>query len=274
MSCTTYSPPGLSRRITKLAQAAVTLFVVAVAAPVFLNASALNGNLSLSSAGSDTVAVNGGVIEFDFMGGVSMGFPPIATSGAIDGTGDSGLFDVTAASNGSFAAPIVGTTVTVHDLNAADEPVGSTTGPDLPLTNFITFAAQSGWSIQLTEILPGDEGAAGCVNPTGTQCTPPGSPFNLIDESGDQVLVGFSFLGTATDGTGDVSTVAGTFSTTFSDTTYQAILADLASGDTIVSSATATIGITPVPEPGSLSMLLLGCGLVASSAIYRRYQRR
>lgn len=246
-----------------------TLLITALAVPAMLSAAALNGNLSLSSHGTETVAVNGTDIDFDFSGTATTGFPPVVTSGTVDGTGDSGLFDVTAASTGSFGvAPVSGSTVTVHDLSSAIEPVGVTTS----LPSFITFSAEPGWNITLTELLPGVDGPC-----TAVSCTPAGSPFNLTNEGGGQVLVGFSFLGTITDGVGDTSAVAGTFSTTFSNTTYQVILADLASGEAIVSSSNATIGVTPItgtPEPASIYMLLLGSGLLMVSAAYRRHQRR
>jgi len=170
--------------------------------------------------------------------------------------------------------PAVGTNVTVHDLDASMEPTGSTTGSGLPLNGFITFSADSAWDITLTEILPGTDGTGGCTS--GNSCTPPGSPFNLDNEAGNQVLVGFSFIGTATDGT-TTSDVAGTFSTTFSDTTLEDILTDLNNGEAIVSSANATIGVTTIPtapEPASIYMLLLGGALIMTSAAYRRRLRR
>jgi hypothetical protein len=249
----------------------VTIFLFTMAVPVFLNASALSGNLGLSSAGATVVAVNGIDIDFDFSGTVSMGFPPIVTSGVVDGTGDSALFDVTSASNGSFAG-IVNSTVTVADLSTVAEPPGTTVS-----VPFITFSAEPGWAITLTEVEPGVDGTAGCTlaPAPGQICSPAGSPFNLQNEAAGQVSVSFSFLGTATDGSGTgTSAVAGTFFTTFSDTNYQTILADLADGDAVVSNAEATIGVTPVPEPSSLTMLLLGTGLLATSVVFRRYQRR
>jgi hypothetical protein len=267
-------------KAAKLVKVTATLFFASMAGPILLSAAALNGNLSLSSHGTQTIAVNGTDIDFDFSGTASTGFPPVVTSGTVDGSGDgtggNGMFDVTGASSGSFA-PIAGTAVTVHDLNSTSEPTGSTTGPGLPLTSFITFTAMPSWNITLTDLLAGTDDHT--CNGTVATCSPVGSPFNLQNEAGGQVSVGFVFLGTATDGSGNLSNVAGTFSTTFSNTTYQTILADLNSGESVVSAANATIGVTPIvttttPEPASIYMLLLGCGLLMVSAAYRRHQRR
>jgi len=265
---------------TNFIKATATLFMAAMAGPVLLSAAALSGNLSLSSHGTETIAVNGTSIDFDFTGTESTGFPPVVTSGTVDGTGDTGLFDVTNASSGSFGGALIGTTTTVHDLSATMEPTGSTIGPGLPLTSFITFTAQPGWNITLTEVNAGTDSTA--CNGTTEFCTPAGSPFNIQNENSatqtsGNVLVGFTFVGTATDGLGNTSAVSGTFSTTFVNTSYQAILADLSTGESIVSSANATIGVTPItttPEPASIYMLLLGSALLMGSAAYRRHQRR
>jgi len=263
-------------RAAQFVKVTSTLFLAAMAAPLMLSASGLEGNLSLSSHGTETIAVNGTDIDFDFSGTASGGFPPIVTSGTVDGTGDSGLFDITAASTDSFA-PLVGTTTTVHDLSASLQPVGTTVGPGLPLTTFITFTAEPGWNITLTELNAGTDDTA--CNGTSEYCTPSGSPFNLQNENSatqtsGNVLVGFSFMGTETDGAGHTSAVSGSFSTTFADTSYQTILGDLEAGESIVSSANATIGVTPIPEPASIYLLLLGSALLMGSAAYRRRRQR
>jgi len=260
---------GQSGRLREFGRVAATLFFAGLVTPAFVFGAGLSGNLSLSSSGVGTIAVNGTAIDFDYSGGSTNTFPPVAT-GVVDGTGDSGLFDITGASTLSFAS--VGGTVTVHDLNSISQPTGTTSGPGLPLTNFITFSARPTWSISLTEILPGTDGAAGCA-PGGTFCTPPGSPFNLQNEAGNQVLVGFAFMGIASDGLGNTSVAFGTISTTFSSTTLQQILTDLNNGQSIVSSANATVGVTTIPEPKSISLLLLGAGLLLVSIIYRRRQQ-
>jgi hypothetical protein len=266
-----------TRAARKFVRVTATLFMAVMAGPIMLSAATLEGNLSLSSHGTETIAVNGTDIDFDFTGTAGGGFPPVVTSGTVDGTGDSGLFDITAASTGTFG-PLSGTTTAVHDLSVSMEPVGSTVGPELPLINFITFTAVPNLNIALTMLNAGTDDNA--CNGTSEFCTPAGSPFNLQNENGatqtsGNVLVGFTFVGTMTDGFGDVSAVSGTFSTTFADTSYQAILADLTAGDSIVSAANATIGVTPItatPEPASIYMFLLGSALLMGSEVYRRHQ--
>jgi len=262
-------------RAAKFVKVTATLFFAGLAGPVLLSAAALNGNLSLSGHGTQTIAVNGTNIDFDFSGTASTGFPPVVTSGTVDGTGDTGLFDISSASTGSFGGALIGTTTTVHDLNSTQQPTGMTTGPGLPLTSFITFTAMPGWNITLTDLLAGTDDHT--CNGSVATCTPTGTPFNLQNEAGGQVVVGFVFLGTATDGLGNLSNVAGTFSTTFSNTTYQQILADLTAGQSVVSAATATIGVTPItttPEPASIYLLLSGSALLMVSTAYRRWSQR
>ena len=189
------------------------------------------------------------------------------------GSDDNALFDITTASTGSFAA-LAGTTATVHDLDNAIEPTGVT----VSLPHFITFAAQPLWDITLTEVLPGVFGTAQCTLAAapGQSCTPPGSPFNLTNESGNQVAVSFSYLGRASDGLGNFTNVSGTFQTTFSNTTYQAILAVLQGGGAVVTGGTGTLGATAaaIPEPGSTSLALIGGALLLISAVSRRKQRQ
>jgi len=252
----------------------VILSTVAVLGPSLANAAPIVGNLSLSQNGTQVFAVNSTKIDFNFTGTVSAGFPPVATSGTVTGNDDNALFDITSASTGSFA-PLIGTSATVHDLDIALEP----TGVVVALPHFITFAAQPLWDITLTEVLPGIFSAAPCSASAavGQTCTPPGSPFNLTNEAGGQVAVSFSYIGRASDGLGNFTNVSGTFQTTFSNTTYQAILAVLQGGGAVVTGGSGTLGATAaatVPEPGSTSLALIGGALLMISALSRRKQRQ
>lgn len=266
-------------RATKFVKVTATLFMAAMAGPLMLSAAGLSGNLSLSSSGSESIAVDGSTIVFDFSGTVTPGFPPTTTD-PLNASG-AGTFDIASPASTDSFAPLGGTTATVKDLTASMQPIGTTIGPGLPLGSFITFTAEPGWNITLTEINAGTDDTA--CNGSSEYCTPAGSPFNIQNENSanqtmGSVSVAFAFEGTASDGMGDTSAVSGTFFTTFADTSYQTILADLNNnGESIVSSANATIGVTTIttaPEPASIYMLLLGSGLLMGSAAYRRRQRR
>src|SRR5437763_962870 len=71
--------PDQSGRVRQAAKYAATVLFAGLITPAFMTAAALSGNLSLSSAGADTIAVNGSVIDFDYSGGVTSSFPPLAT---------------------------------------------------------------------------------------------------------------------------------------------------------------------------------------------------
>ena len=253
----------------------VAPMAILVASPFVGFAAPLTGNLSLSTNGTQVVAVGGTVIDFGYSGPVTPGFPTTTSTPLAVNT--AGIFDIGAASTGSFAA-LTGTTISVKDLSAVLQPTGSLVGPGLPLVNFITFAAQPGWSITLTQVLNGVFGSAGCTSGQGSgdTCTPAGSPFNLINLAGNQVNVSFAFLGTASDGQGNVSSISGTFGTTFSNTTLQAIYQQIQAGNAVVSTASGTIAasFTPVPEPGSASTLILGAALLGLGAIGRSVRSR
>ena len=250
-----------------------TLVLGLLFAPGLVSAATiLNGSLATGS-GSQNIAVNGTNIDFDFTGavGIGAGGAPVVTSGTVDGTGDSGIFGIASGTGNLFS--LLGTTnTTVHDLNTVAEP----TGTMVSLANFITFAAKPTWSITLTEIESGIGNLANCAGGSGT-CTPTGSPFNLQNTSSSTVSASFAFLGTFIDTSGTYASesVTGTFGTTFSGTTVQAILAALSTGQAVASSGSGTLSLQPVPEPGTLGMLGTG-GFLLFGAMFgrRRFARK
>jgi hypothetical protein len=226
---------------------------------------------SVSLGGAQLIGVNGVDIDFGYSGGTTLytGNVPVAT-GTVTGTGDTGVFDVNSG-NGSFSG--LGATVTLANLNIISEPVGSSAD----LTDFVQFSSpNSGWTITLTELEAGTGTNANCAGGTGI-CTPTGSPFNLTNGAGNTVGAQLFFLGTFIDTTdGNSGNVTGTFSTTFSGTTVQSLLAALGAGQSVVSSASGTLAITSVsassvPEPGTAgTMLLAGGGLLLLSRLRRQ----
>jgi len=262
------------------------MFGLFLAIPGFMMGSALTGTLALSGHGTQEVAVGFCTgsstvqcIDFDWTGTAS-GTPQVVVTGVVDGTGSSGVFDITngfSAANGGTS-----TTVNVHDLASNLEPVG---GPGSSnLANFLTFNLDA-WSVILTQIQPGVDGTSQCGSAlaAGSQiCTPPGSAFNeqnscpvgVTSASQCTVTISLSLAGTANDGSGHLSSMVGIFQTTFSGTTFQAINADIANGLDVVTSDSGTFNFVPtsaVPEPATFG--LIGAALFALGVVKSRRVR-
>jgi hypothetical protein len=218
----------------------------------------LDGTVLVNGVGP--VIVSATVIDFT---------PPVNPTG-----NGNGLFDIVAGSSGVFAA-LVGTQASVRDLNAGVVPAGV----NVNYTNFVTFAAQPTWSITLTQLLVGIHSSAQCALPAaaGQVCTPfAGSPFNLVNNTSTSSTVSFTFIGTAVDSTTPsiTSTVQGVFTSQFSNMNYQQILTAVsAPGGTVTNSNSASISLSSIPEPGTLSTALFGGLLIAGSIIARQFRR-
>ena len=251
---------------------------VAIGAPN-AHADALTGTLALSGHGTQQVAIgpcaSGLCIDFDWAGTLNAGPPQTVKTGVVDGTGDAGVFDITnnfacAAGPPTCANTGTDTSVAVHDLNTTTEPIN--TAVSLP---FVIFNVDP-WVITLTDLVGGVDGVTHCgdaLSP-GQTCSPGGSPFNeqnvgtCTTASNCNVQINITFQGTANDGAGHLSNVIGILSTTFSGTDFQVINSDIGSGQDVVTSDSGTlfitpsIGVTPAPEPGTSSLLLIGIGFV------------
>jgi hypothetical protein len=159
-------------------------------------------------------------------------------------------------------------------------PAGVGATVSIPFMQFV-----NGWTITLTELLPGSDTAAGCAGAPGSgvagqQCTPPlagGSPFNISNNGPNPggpvegVGVQFTFLGTINEGANGTAPIKGTLTTTFSGTDLQTILADILAGDTLVSQAGGTVSIqSGVPEPSTFAFFVIGGLLIGATRIRKR----
>jgi len=175
------------------------------------------------------------------------------------------------AGTGSFSG-LTGTMGTVKDLEDDFAPVNT----NFSLANFLTAAADPGLSFTLNFIPLGTGSLAGCSNTPGAVCTPPNSPFtitNLADLDGDgtadNASVAFVVRGTVSDATGSTQ-FEGRFSTQVGMSAAEAI-AIVTGGGWIQSSHSADFEATatPIPEPGTIS-LLAGGALMLLAARFRR----
>ena len=184
------------------------------------------------------------------------------------------------ADTGSFV-PLAGSTVTIHNLNAATAPVGVNIAPSVPFIAFDSpLAVAAGFpTLNLNMIFAGIYGTGQCLAlpaTVGQTCTPSApvtagtSPFNLVNNPppapvGPQATITFAMGGVTSDG---LETWVGNFTSQFTQP-YQSILAQLSSTGSVTNTFSATFTLAPVvPEAGTMS--LLGLGLVAFSIKLRR----
>jgi hypothetical protein len=211
------------------------------------HAALINGTLNI--AGDVRVTAT----EIDFL-------PPVG--------GGNGQFQVTNTQTGSFV-PLAGTTGTATDLDIAVQPVGTT----FPAIDFLTFAANPSLVFHLTFIAPGVYSAPQCAPPpaAGDVCTPPGSPFNLSNTSATSSTASFRVAGYVTDGSSSSpSNFTGTYTTQFDDKSLESVLATLGSAGEVRASYSANFTVTPIPEPGTVSLAALAGLMFAGGSLLRR----
>jgi hypothetical protein len=167
----------------------------------------------------------------------------------------------------------------VDDLNIASEPVGMAFAD----TPFISFDVIPGLpTLDVNFIYAGVATAADCFDPPttpapGQTCTPPnpgGSPFTFTNDpppDAIQSTAQWVFTGVTSDG---LSTWKGVFNAPF-NTPFQTVLEAFAPGGsgTVSNSYSATITVTAIPEPNSLSMIALGGGLLLLSLALKGRRR-
>ena len=253
-----------TRTITSLAIVALAL------SPSISIASPITGSFDLSNTPGVTV----GLLFTNFLcqTGLTATCPAPANYGNFSESG-----------TGSFAGLGSGY---IHDVSQATTPAGG--GFTLP--NFIVFPSAPNIALDLNMIFLGVDSPAGCLaSPPapGQTCTPQNaafvsaadptglSPLNLQNLNGGGSSASFSVAGiTRNVTTGETSNFNGLFTAQFT-VPYQTLLATVLAGGTITNTYSATFSVTaaPVPEPGSMLMVLGGL-FVAGSVGLRRLSRR
>ncbi|HVW86782.1 MAG TPA: PEP-CTERM sorting domain-containing protein, partial [Bryobacteraceae bacterium] len=145
----------------------------------------------------------------------------------------------------------------------------------MPITDFATFVTPTDTvHFDLTEIDPGSGNAGACTsNTVGNSCTPPGSPFTLTQVTANKVAISLSLNGLAyINNTTNANATGALFTTqNLIPGTITGILAQVTSpGGFTADSFSATFVSSAVPEPGTLTMLCAGVGMLGISFISRK----
>jgi hypothetical protein len=241
------------RKILSLT-AMVVLGVVALATPA--QAVPITGHLALDGNGG-TVTITATTIDWSPAG---TGF---------------GEFKVAATSDGSFLG-LVGSLGDVRDLNTTDQPIGS------PITaangnGYMTFDNNANIRFDLRFISPGIEQPDQCDDApaAGQHCTIPGTPFNLTNLSATSSTASFAISGFVQNLlTGEQSVFSGLYSNTFSNLSFQDLIAQISTQGSVTTPYSGTFDVTAqaIPEPASL--FLLGSGLVGTAIRARKARRQ
>jgi hypothetical protein len=107
----------------------------------------------------------------------------------------------------------------------------------------------------------------GAAPAAGQTCTPTGSLFTFFNSGLGTSSATWALSGVTNDGQ---SKFSGVFTSQFS-TPYQTVLGNLAANGFVTRSYSATFTLSPVPEPGPMTLTACGLGLVLFGALRRRF---
>jgi hypothetical protein len=177
--------------------------------------------------------------------------------------------------NGDIPAAIAGAAAAnALPFTSSTEPVGASFGP----FSFMSFNNDSITTrLELSFIPGGIDGSSGCSDspPAASQlCTPPGSLFNLENNSSTSSTVTWNLDGTVVNGVTTTGAWSGTFTSQFNTIPFQTVLADLAANGYVDDTFAAQMTLVNTPEPGTMGFTVLGGVLIGLSMVRRSRFRR
>ena len=142
-----------------------------------------------------------------------------------------------------------------------------TTATPFPIMNFISFAPNVFFDLTGLDVTPPAGGTNCAALANGASCVAvAGSPI-ILTRIGNNTSVTLSAFGVARDTTPIPSNFSGLFTTQIANATPGQIQSIITSGGSVTSSFSGEFAVVPIPEPGTVSMLLLGGALLVARRV-------
>jgi hypothetical protein len=231
------------------------------AAPVLIGTFDITGNVTVTNVGA--AGCPAGVACITWTDPTALN----ADKADISASGLTGVF-TTPGFSGNLAANI-------FDLHNPPEIVDLT---GFPNTLFMSFNNAGFTTTMLINFIAAGTSSTGntlcgAAPAAGQTCTPTGSLFTLFNSGLGTSSATWSVSGITND---NQSKFTGVFTSQFS-TPYQTVLGNLAATGFATNSYSATFilspNLSPIPEPGPMTLTACGLGLVLFAALRRRFGR-
>ena len=170
--------------------------------------------------------------------------------------------------NGTIPSAIAGNdAANITNLMNPPDVVGS----GISVSPFMTFNNDGiTTELILNTILPGFYTSTDCTlaPAVGQTCTLPGSLFNFVNNPPPTGQATATWVFEGSTNTPGVSWT-GNFSAQFpANTPFQTVFSELSTNGYVSNTFSATISLT-LPEPGTMSLMVIGCGLIGLAALRR-----